>query len=316
MDEELMKSWAINDDPLEQKAVQELQNDLIHISVAYHQDRLRHGHPFGMSNPLKDEQRAKNNPFTLRDSIARDGRLEQKDMVSAVREDGVSPIDYISRGVITSVWDSINHVLQNDTSGIDSRYEDFLSDPDIAAIVEESRNRGRDLWNFKGADTLYTGLSVGVGHVSHFVAMEYALKGHNPHFDAARVANSIAKSDSTMLTCLSMDMLVFGMARNNTQWEKWDDPDSKIGIPYEKLREFLRPNELGCSARGPISDRAHGILQRNAIPTPDRSLTAIKIVTNMIRERAFHDWDELFDSLSEEEIHELIPESDMRFLRR
>lgn len=295
---EQFRHLVINDDPVKQREVQLLQNDLIHLFVAYHLDRLRHGHAVGLSNALSGpDAEKKPNAHVLKKDIQAHGRLPQASLREAVEQGETNPISFIRRGVLASAWDSLNHVLRVDSDTVDPRYSDFISDAGLQEIIDESDEKGKDLWSFSGSNRIHSGFQVGLSTISSLTEMQYALRDENESFDAARLSHMLAKSDDIGLTGIGMNSLMLQLQPQNTLNE-WSLPDSKIGIPYEKLREYLRVNEPGCSARLPIRKKSYALLEQHGLNTGEYSsppTSAIKVVARFYRNHAFSEWASLAD---------------------
>lgn len=290
------------------------QTDIIHIVTAYHADRIRKGYPAALTNLTRDDESDRirgeaggsptPNPHVLKKSIEVHGP-QTLDIIGHVRNNAYGdPVSVLMQGVFTSIWDSVNHVLNIHRKTADAAHEDFLENPELHSLIEKSYDEGKNLMQYRGAGTVHSGFTEGFPVIKILLDIEYGLRGKY-EFDSAKIAGFLAKTDEMGLVAVQFDNLFASMGMGGEMLKKYFNAESKIGIPKETTKKHCKPAAMGCPARFPIGPAAAAILKTHALYeeryTGHENESALSMIVKDIRTFVFDQLDRVFAELSFEE---------------
>ncbi len=268
-------------DPAERDAFG-LQSEMVHVTLGYHLDRVKHGHPFALAPDVSAHVGKHITSMLLSDKVREFG-LNELRLVDELRNDHVSPIHLISKGVVASVWDSLGHMQGVGLERVEQpRYFPLIADHEVSDIRREllpyAKNEA-----YRGMGTIHSGFHIGIGFMTHFAALAEGLPPGRS-LDAAGLVGTLSKTSSLGLGLLQLEQAV--MSHQQLFREKvmqWLSPDKRFGVNPEKIREFTDGKAPGCPSRMAPTKRAIRILRRHGLEAPAEDASAIEILCRHIQ---------------------------------
>lgn len=315
-----MISWSHSDAAIEKENM-ERQSELIHILWGYHSDRLVNGHPFALDNSIQSDDpdsRNSEGPLYLATDINRRGIIPF-DLLHSMRQ-GVacSPINAISQRVTASIWDSLNHVTNLSHTTQDSKYDEFINDPDLLKLKEEMDTHGSEIHSFRGSRTIHAGVRVGLDTMCFLSSLQYSLAEDHP-FDAPRIARVMGKTTDMKLSLWNMQMTMYKIGVLTDPHKNLVQETSPLGIAPHVLKEHCNKSAIGCPAMQPIGPRAKELLKRHNLYSgvyENHELNPATIMICTAVQKYFKEQiDILMQTLSHEEQVHHIRKTDLDILR-